>query len=96
MPAMPRKALDDRLAQALGDPDTVAWYLLSPQKRFAESQRLWVNFLALGGTCDPEPDPQSPFYVPASEGSGAPDGRTGVHSVRSRRVHPRHRSRRRR
>jgi len=68
--------------------ETAEWYRFTPQKRFVESQRLWANFLALGGTCDPEPDSQSPFYVPAEKGPGAAHGRPGLHPVRRRRVHP--------
>ena len=90
------KASWGSLTQALGDEDRLEWYCLSPQERFVESQRLWANFLALGGTCDPEPDSQSPFYVPPSEGPGASHGRASVHPVRRRRVHSGHRPRRRR
>ena len=74
------------------DDDFREWYMLSPVERFAESQRLWSTFLLLGGTCEPEPDSQSPFYFAQEEGLGAPDGRPGMHPVRSRGVHPGRRS----
>jgi len=44
------------------------WYRLSPLERLSESQKMWPLFLALGGSLDPEPDTQSPFYDP--EGAG--------------------------
>jgi len=39
------------------------WYTMSPIERFIESQKLWDNFILLGGSFDPEPDSQSPFYI---------------------------------
>ncbi len=38
------------------------WYLLTPEERWHESGRLWGFYLAMGGSLDPEPDTQSPFY----------------------------------
>jgi hypothetical protein len=58
------------------------WYALTPVQRFRESQRLWETFLLLRGSCEPEPDSQSPFYFPASPGEGVADGRAGLHPVR--------------
>jgi hypothetical protein len=40
------------------------WYRLSPAERFAESMKLWDTWLALGGSLEPEPDTQSPFFDP--------------------------------
>lgn len=40
------------------------WFRMSPVERFVESQKLWEVFILLGGTYDPEPDTQSPFYFP--------------------------------
>jgi len=45
------------------DDETLEWYSMSPSERFDESQKLWKEFLALGGKYDPEPDSQSPFYI---------------------------------
>lgn len=39
------------------------WLLLTPAKRMLETTKLWQLYLSLGGRLDPEPDPQSPFYV---------------------------------
>ncbi|MGO8766318.1 MAG: hypothetical protein ACLQSR_14420 [Limisphaerales bacterium] len=38
------------------------WYRLTPVQRWQESEKLWQVYLALGGSLDPEPDPQSPFF----------------------------------
>ena len=38
------------------------WYRLSPSERWLESERLLAAFLMLGGSLDPEPDTQSPFF----------------------------------
>jgi hypothetical protein len=38
------------------------WYRLTPAERWAESQKLWITYLAMGGSLDPEPDTQSPFF----------------------------------
>jgi hypothetical protein len=38
------------------------WYRLTPAERFVESMKLWETCLALGGSLEPEPDTQSPFF----------------------------------
>jgi len=58
------------------------WYRLSPLERWRESERLWIAYLELGGTLDPEPDTQSPFFDPEERGSGPADGRPGVRVLR--------------
>ncbi|HET6763675.1 MAG TPA: hypothetical protein VFH27_08380 [Longimicrobiaceae bacterium] len=42
--------------------EVLDWYRLTPQERWNESLRLWQTYLLLGGSLDPEPDSQSPFY----------------------------------
>jgi len=59
------------------------WLALLPVERLLESQRLWSTFLLLGGSCDLEPDSQSPFDLFRTWGESTPDGRTGLHSLRS-------------
>src|SRR5437879_6538216 len=76
------------------DPETLEWWSLTPAQRFLESQKLWATFLALGGSLDPEPDWQSPFYFPELSGPHPADGGAGVHPLRRRRVQPRRRPRR--
>jgi len=78
------------------DPEILEWWSLTPAQRFEESQKLWATFLALGGSLDPEPDWQSPFYFPETSGARSAHGRSGVYSVRRRRVQPRRGRRRRR
>lgn len=38
------------------------WYHLAPLERWRESEKLWAQYLAQGGSLDPEPDSQSPFF----------------------------------
>lgn len=58
------------------------WYLMTPQRRWAESQKLWQTYLSLGGTLDPEPDTQSPFFDPEAPCPIPFDGRPGVRVLR--------------
>jgi hypothetical protein len=58
------------------------WYALSPQQRWQRSQQLWESFIYLGGSLDPEPDTQSPFYDPEAQGSSASYGRPGMRVLR--------------
>ena len=52
-----------RLAEAQDDADTWReWYAFTPLERWRESMQLWQFYLRVGGSLDPEPDPQSPFY----------------------------------
>jgi hypothetical protein len=66
----------------LCEPEWGAWYRLTPQERWVASARLWADFLALGGSPDPEPDSQSPFYDPHAPRPVPPDGRPGMRIVR--------------
>lgn len=58
------------------------WARLSPVERYIESGKLWVIYLGMGGSLDPEPDSQSPFDFPEIERAIPPDGRSGVHFIR--------------
>ena len=62
------------------------WYRLTPVQRWLESEKLWQTYLALGGSLDPEPDTQSPFFDSAKSRAGVADGRSGVRVVRRSRV----------
>ena len=42
--------------------EEMEWISLTPGQRILETTKLWQFYLALGGSLDPEPDPQSPFY----------------------------------
>lgn len=66
------------------DPEWADWYRLTSAERMRESGKLWVSFLALGGSLDPEPDTQSPFFAAKAPREGTPYGRPGVHLIRRR------------
>lgn len=42
--------------------EDMEWLFLSPRQRILETTKLWQLYIALGGSLDPEPNPQSPFY----------------------------------
>ena len=50
-------------AEKLAGPEWADWYLLTPEERWAASQKLWSEYLSLGGSLDPEVDLQSPFWT---------------------------------
>ncbi len=58
------------------------WYSLTPQERWRESGRLWQTFLMLGGTLEPEPDMDSPFFGAEAWRPLPPDGRPGLRVLR--------------
>ena len=60
------------------------WYRLSPEERFQESMKLWDTYLALGGSLEPQPDTQSPFFDPDEWRENAAHRRTGVRVLRGR------------
>jgi hypothetical protein len=64
------------------EPGWAAWYRLTPQERWAESERLWSDYFALGGTLAPEPDTQSPFFDADEWRAEFADRRSGVRAVR--------------
>ena len=66
----------------LYEPEWVDWYRMTPEERWNESACLWARYLALGGSLDPEPDPQSPFYDAGSSSRPPADGRSGLRVVR--------------
>lgn len=54
------------------------WRALSPADRFIESMKLCETYLALGGSLEPEPDTQSPFFDPEEWRENSAHGRPGV------------------
>jgi hypothetical protein len=68
--------------EQLVGPEWAAWYRMTPQERWAESSKLWEVYLALGGSLDPEPDSQSPFFDADEWRALSADGRPGVRVVR--------------
>ena len=69
-------------AEDVAGPEWAAWYALSPEERFLESAKLWETYLALGGSLDPEPDTQSPFFDPEEWRENAAHGRSSVRVLR--------------
>ena len=59
---------DSRSLEEVCSGEWLDWYRLSAMERLSESQKLWPTYLALGGSLDPEPDTQSPFYNPENAG----------------------------
>ncbi|HEX4645723.1 MAG TPA: hypothetical protein VH598_08955 [Verrucomicrobiae bacterium] len=62
------------------------WYRLTPVQRWLESEKLWQTYLSLGGSLDPEPDTQSPFFDADASRSRPPHGRASVRVLRRGRV----------
>ena len=62
------------------------WYLLTPVQRWLESEKLWQIYLALGGSLDPEPDTQSPFFDARAPRPSPAHGRAGLRVLRRSRV----------
>jgi hypothetical protein len=44
------------------EPEWLDWYRKTPLERLEVSSEAWTNYLALGGSLAPDPDPQSPFW----------------------------------
>ena len=65
-------------AEELVGAEWAEWYRLTPVQRWQESEKLWQTYLALGGSLDPEPDTQSPFFDASAARSRPAHGRTGV------------------
>lgn len=58
------------------------WYAMTPMERWEESGKLWAVYLSLGGSLDPEPDSQSPFFDPNDSNSSSADGGRELRLVR--------------
>ena len=72
----------DITAEELVGEEWAEWYRMTPVERFTESMRLWETYLALGGSLEPEPDTQSPFFDPEEWRENAADGPPGVRVLR--------------
>jgi len=69
-------------AEQLVGEEWAEWYRLTPTQRWLESEKLWQTYVALGGSLDPEPDTQSPFFDAGAPGSRSAHGRSGVRVLR--------------
>lgn len=73
-------------AEELVGEELAEWYSLTPIERWRQSMELWKVYLSLGGSLDPEPDTQSPFFDSQEPSSGPFDGGASLHIVRRSRV----------
>lgn len=64
------------------DSEWADWYRLTPVQRWAESEKLWEIYLALGGSLDPEPDTESPFFDAEAPRPLPADGQAGMSVLR--------------
>lgn len=69
-------------AEGLVGKEQAEWYSMTPMERWHEPGKLWEVYLAMGGSLDPEPDPQSPFFDPNDPNSSSVDGRRERRLVR--------------
>jgi hypothetical protein len=76
------RVVDPHLAEDIAGEEWAEWYRLTPRERFVESMKLWDAYLALGGSLEPEPDTQSPFFDAEEWRASAPDGRSSVRVLR--------------
>jgi len=74
--------VDEIVAEDVVGPEWAEWFCLTPEQRFLESMKLWDTYLALGGSLEPEPDTQSPFFDPQEWRENAAHGRPGVRVLR--------------
>ncbi len=58
------------------------WARLTPLERFRESEKIFAQYLAMGGSLDPDPDPTSPFYDPSDWNPRVAHGRAGLRVLR--------------
>ena len=69
-------------AGGVAEDEWAEWRKLTPEQRFLESMKLWETYLALGGSLEPEPDTQSPFFDPEEWRENSAHGRSGVRVLR--------------
>ena len=58
------------------------WIALTPLERFRRSEELFAQYLTMGGSLDPDPDPTSPFYDAEAPGAVPAYGGTGLRVLR--------------
>ena len=84
LPRLPPRASVVGVVRAadVAGPEWAEWYRLTPQLRFAESEKLWHAYLDLGGSLDPEPDTQRAFFDRKEARPRPSHGRPGLRLVR--------------
>ena len=58
------------------------WVNLTPIERFHQSEQIFAQYLAMGGSLDPDPDPTSPFDDPEQWRPSVAYGRAGLRVLR--------------
>jgi hypothetical protein len=71
----------DRMFDELPD-EWREWIALTPMERWRESQKIFAQYLAQGGSLDPDPDPDSPFNFPEEWRPELAHGRAGLRVLR--------------
>ncbi len=74
--------MDELEARDLVGDEWAEWFALTPQQRWQQTELLWAVFLSAGGSLDPEPDTQSPFFDEKEWRESLVDGRSGVRLLR--------------
>lgn len=72
----------ERFTAMIPEPEWVEWYGFTMQRRWEESEKLWQRYLEIGGSLDPEPDTQSPFFDEEEWRELSAHGRPGVRLIR--------------
>jgi hypothetical protein len=69
-------------AEELVGPEWAEWYRLSQEERWHYTSLLWHEYMAFGGSLDPEPDTRSPFFDAEEWRAIAADGRSSLRDLR--------------
>lgn len=72
--------------EELAGEEWAEWYRMTPSQRWIETGKLWSTYLLLGGSLDPEPDTQSPFFDPETSCPSPSHGRPSVRIIRRSRI----------
>ena len=72
----------EALLEEIVDGEWLEWYQMTPLERWGESEKLWVFYLEIGGSLDPEPDSQSPFNIGDPQRSVPAYRRPGLRVIR--------------
>lgn len=82
----PQQRLERYLSACDHEDSWKQWYAMTPLQRWNESMKIWQFYMQVGGTLDPEPDPQSPFDSFMPRGKAPAYGGAGMRVLRRGRV----------